>query len=391
MSSEQNSSPTPAVPDPAPAVEASASPSSRPGFSPWLLLAVLAIALAAWQWLETRQRLLDVQQEVARRLADADSAGKAMGGAQNQLREQLDAVQGKVGGIESRLAEIQGQGEALNNLYQELAQGREEARLFEVEQAVALAAQQLQLAGNVQAAVLALQTADAQLARLDRPQYLPLRKALAKDIALLTALPLVDVSGISVRLEQAIAGIDKLPLAPQGHVPLAVSTDTAEPEKVGNAEAAAPQAESGGAAPRAGLGEPGAEPAPTPWWQQAWLQQTWRDLWQEVKGLVRIQRFDGQEPVLLAPEQGYFLRENIKLRLLSARLALLAHDQWTFRNALNEADKWLQRYFVADDASVQALRAQLQKMVQAELVLELPTLGDSLRAVQSLRQGKGAA
>jgi uroporphyrin-3 C-methyltransferase len=220
---------------------------------------------------------------------------------------------------------------------------------------------------------------------------------------LLTALPLVDVSGISVRLEQAIAGIDKLPLAPQGHVPLAASVETAQPAKekaaggkagdgeAAHSEAAAPRPESAAAASGVGLGEAGTEPAPTPWWQQAWLQQTWRDLWQEVKGLVRIQRFDGQEPVLLAPEQGYFLRENIKLRLLSARLALLAHDQWTFRNALNEADKWLQRYFVADDASVQALRAQLQKMLQAELVLELPTLGDSLRAVQSLRQGKGAA
>ncbi len=374
MSSEQNASPSPALPDSAPAVPPPAS-APRPGFSPWLLIALLALALAAWQWIETRQRLLDVQQEVARRLADADSAGKAMGGAQSQLREQLDAVQGKVGGIEARLAEIQGQGEALNNLYQELAQGREEARLFEVEQAVGLAAQQLQLAGNVQAAVLALQTADAQLARLDRPQYLPLRKVLAKDIALLTALPLVDVSGISVRLEQAIAGIDKLPLAPQGHLP----PQTTLSGTTGDEKAGAPLAESA------------SDAAALSWWQQPWLQQTWRDLWQEVKGLVRIQRFDGQEPVLLAPEQGYFLRENIKLRLLSARLALLAHDQWTFRNALNEADKWLQRYFVADDAAVQALRAQLQKMLQAELVIELPTLGDSLRAVQSLRQGKGAA
>lgn len=370
MSTEKISPPSaPSSDEASPAMRP--TPVSRSAFSPWVVIALLAVVLAGWQWFETRQRLLDMQQDVARRLADADTAGKAMGGAQSQLREQVDALQGKLGGVEARLAEFQGQSEALNSLYQEMARGRAEASLFEVEQAVTLAAQQLQLAGNVQIAVLALQTADAQLARLDRPQHLPLRKALAKEISQLAALPLADIGGISVRLEQAIGGIDKLPLAPHGHLPEA-RDDTAKAAAVSNEAIAAAPAEA------------------VSWWQQAWLQQVWHDLWQEMKGMVRIQRFDGKDVVLLAPEQAYFLRENIKLRLLNARLALLARDQWTFRNELGETDKLLQRYFLVDDPAVQALRAQLGKMSLTELVIELPSLGESLRAVQSLRQSKDA-
>ncbi|MDD2885687.1 MAG: uroporphyrinogen-III C-methyltransferase [Dechloromonas sp.] len=366
---------TPLSSAPSPSATAAEPPTpsaTRSAVSPWLLIALLAVLLAGWQWFETRQRLLDMQQEVARRLADADSAGKVIGSAQSQLHEQVNTLQGKLGGLESRLAEFQGQSEALNSLYQEMARGREEASLFEVEQAVILAVQQLQLTGNVQVAVLALQTADAQLARLDRPQHWPLRKTLAKDIAQLAALPLADVGGISVRLEQAIAGIDKLPLAAQGHVP-------AVPDERPAAVAATPSPNGEVAV---------SDEAQVVWWQQAWLQQAWRDLWREMKGLVRIQRFDGQDAVLLPPEQSYFLRENIKLRLLNARLAMLARDQWTFRNELTEADQLLQRYFLAEDGAVQALRAQLQKMRLAELLIELPSLSDSLRTVQALRLHK---
>lgn len=319
--------------------------------SPWLFVAIAALALAGWQWFETRQRLVDVQQELSQKLAEFDTANKEDRGAQKLSREQVEALQARLGAVDGKIAEFQAQSATLQALYQDIARSREELALIEVEQAIVLAGQQLQLAGNLPVAVLALQTADAQLARLDRPAHLPLRKALAKDLARLNALPFVDMPGISLRLEQVLVGVDKLPLVSHGR-----------PEKTAENEKAVESA--------------------------TWWQRTGGAIWQEMKGLIRIQRFDREDVALLAPGQGYLLRENLKLRLLNARLALFARDQWTFRNELKVAQDMLNRHFEANDKAVQTAQTTLRQMTASEINVELPTLNDSQAALRNLRPGK---
>ena len=336
-------------PDTVPPMPTTGRRASR--FSPWPLVAVAALALAGWQWYDSRQKLTDLQQEVSRKLADFDTGNKEERGAQKQVREQLDALQAKLGSVEGRFSEFQAQTEALKALNQDIARGREETTLLEVEQAITLAGQQLQLAGNVPIAVLALQTADARLARLERPAHLALRKAIAKDLERLNALPFVDTPGVSLRLEQIVLGIDKLPLAADGR-----------PEKTAKIEKTDPA---------------------LPWWQAAGSQ-----VWQELKSLVRIQRMDRDEPALLAPGQGFFLRENLKLRLLNARLALFSRDQWTFRNELKAAQDMLGRHFEASDKGLQTTLATLRQMTATEINVELPTLNDTQAALRALRTSK---
>ena len=91
----------------------------------------------------------------------------------------------KLGLLEAKLAESQSQQLALEELYQELTRNRDEATLEEVEQLLLIANQQLQLASNVKAALIAMQEADARLQRIDRPNY-PVRKILAKDMDVLS-------------------------------------------------------------------------------------------------------------------------------------------------------------------------------------------------------------
>lgn len=317
----------------------------------WRAVAVLALLLAGWQWFDSRQKLADIRQEVAQRMAEASEER----GARNQLREQVESLHARLGVVDGRLAEFRGQSETLQALYQDVARSREEATLLDIEQALALSAQQLKLAGNVPMAKLVLQTADSQLARLDQARYQPLRKALGKDLERLNALPFVDVSGISLQIEQVVAGVDKLPLAAYAR----------PPEKARKAEEKASPEEA-----------------------QAWWQLFGSELWQEVKGLIRIQRFDLEEPVLLAPGQSFFLRENLKLRLLNARLALLARDQSTFRHEMKVAEEWLGRYFDSGDKQVQAAQAVLHPLISTAVVSELPSLNESMEALRSLRQGK---
>lgn len=318
----------------------------------WLLVALAALALAGWQWLETRGELADIRQEVTGRLAAAESAASQDRDALKRLGEQIDGLQGRLGTTAGRLAEYQEQADALQGLSRNLTRSNEEAALLEVEQAVTLAAQQLQLAANVPLALVALQAADSRLARLDRPQWLPLRKALASDVDRLRALPLVDTVGVSLRLEQVAASLDRLPLAMD-----------ARPREMreGSREAA----------------------VPLPWWQRAGAEA-----WQALRGLVRIERFDAAAPELLAPGQVFFLRENLRLRLLNARLALLSRDQAAFRNDLKLAVDWLERYFDGRDKAVQNALASLRQLQGGEINVALPNLGDTQTALRALRNGK---
>lgn len=337
----------PPVSEPEPSV--AAGPQKR--FNPWLWVAVTALALVAWQWLETRQQLADIESQVAHRLAEADTATKEERGALKQLREQLAGVQGRLGAADARLAEYQEQAASLQALYQGLARSRDEAGLLEAEHAIALALQQLQLAGNVPAAILALRTAEARLATLELPQALPLRKALANDLARLKALPAVDLPGSSLRIEQALQAIDALPLAMNSR-PRAVEETSGE--------------------------------APPSWWQRGL-----GEAWQALRGLVRIQRFDQVEAILLAPGQEFILRENLKLRLLNARLALLARDQATLRGELKAVLEALGRHFDSRDKGVVAVQETLRQLLAADVVFSVPNLDETQAAVLGLRNSKG--
>jgi uroporphyrin-3 C-methyltransferase len=262
-------------------------------------------------------------------------------------QENLRDAQAKISLLESRLGESQTQQAALEALYRELSPSRDEWALTEVEQVLMLASQQLQLAGNVRGALAALQVADSKLQRLDRPQFVPLRRALARDMDRLKAVPFVDVAGLSLRLDEAIAQIDSLPLALDGRL------QAPSPP-------APPQGESG-----------------------------WRRLlgraWQEIRQLVRIENIDRPELPLLLPQEQFFLRENLKLRLLSARFALLFRDQANFRADLTAADAWLARYFDTRSKPVQALQTLLKQLKATDMASELPGLAASLDAVRVLQ------
>src|SRR5258706_825143 len=178
-----------------------------------LVAVVLAAGLAGLSWLDARHRIGATQEELARRLHEIESDAREARLLSRQAQEALRDAQGRVAQLEARLAESQSQQLALEALYQDLSRNRDEWQLAEIEQVLAIASQQLQLAGNVRAALLALQLAEARLARADRPQFVPVKRALAPDIERLRATPAVDLPAMSVRLHALVAAVDSLPLA----------------------------------------------------------------------------------------------------------------------------------------------------------------------------------
>lgn len=319
--------------------------------TPVWFLAVFFAFLLAWQWYEAHDQFSEVKHELAKRLADADASGKESRALAKEAVEAGRRTETKVGLLEARLAESQSQQLALEELYQELTRSRDETTLEEVEQLLLIANQQLQLASNVKAALIAMQEADARLQRIGRPQLTPLRKVLAADMDLLRATPYTDTVGISIRLDNLAAAVEKLPLA----------MELRPPE------------------PPVSREQPAGE---NPWLR--FMRQTWEDL----KQLVRIQNMDKPDIALLSPSQAYFLRENLKLRLLSARNALLARDGTSFNTDIDTASEWIKRYYDTQSAPVIRVLEMLRELRGNEVGVELPRISASLDAVRNYRLGR---
>ena len=334
---------------PATADAAANPPRSRLGGTRTVAVALAALVLVALAavWLDARRAQQDLRREVAQRLTEIEAAGVASAKAQGQLAADLRDALAKITLLEARLAESQSQQAALEALYRDLAPSRDEIALTEIEQVLLVASQQLMLAGNVSSALAALQLADARLQRLERPQFMPLRRALTRDMDRLKAMPFVDVQGMSLKLDQAIATVATLPFAMDERLPPPA--------------AAAP-------------------PADEPTWRRAL-----REMWNEIRQLVRIEIADRPAAPLLAPSQQYFLRENLRLRLLAARIALLNRDDASFKADLTAADAWLKLYFDTRTRTVQTMQATLKQLAATPMGGDMPDLGASLAALRVLR------
>src|SRR6476620_12631046 len=178
-----------------------------------LIAMTLAAGLAALSWFDARTSIGSIREEVARRLRESEGDSREARAVSRQSQEAVREAHVKIAQLETRLAESQSQQLALEALYQELSRNRDEWQLAEIEQVLAIASQQLQLAGNVRAALLALQLAEARLSRNDRPQFAPIKAALGRDIERLKALPAIDLPAMSVRIGSLVAGVDGMPLA----------------------------------------------------------------------------------------------------------------------------------------------------------------------------------
>lgn len=329
---------------------ASASPRFRLGSVPVaMVIAAIALLFATWQWYDYRHRLKTIENSLAQRLADFDTRNKETRVLALQAHESMREATVKLTLLENKLAESQNQQVALEALYQELARSRDEWTLSEIEQILLIANQQLQLSGNVKSALIAMQTADNHLQRLNLPQLLPLRRAISKDIQRLQALPFVDIEGLSARLDTVIALTDELPLL----IESSAGTDQAPPARARQVS--------------------------------GFWSRLGQDIWAEFKELVRIQNTERAQIPLLSPQQSYFLRENLKLRLLSARLSLLQHDDATFKRDIDAAYVWINKYFNAKARVTQDALNNLKQLSAAHLHIALPDINSSLETVRNFK------
>jgi len=320
-----------------------------------LVLSLAGVGFLGWQWWQMRGQLAGAQSQVAERLGQSDDMAREARAGVRQVQDSVTSLQGKVGLLEAKMAESEGQAAALEDLYQEFSRTRDERMMAEIEQAVTIASQQLQLAGNVEAALIALQGAEARLATAKEGRMGPLRRAMSHDIERLRVTPQVDVTGMTLKLEHLLEVADTLPLT---------FTDQAAPN-------AAPEKTPKGAF----LDDP-----------LAYAKALAADVWGEIRAMVRIERLDAAaDPVLLSPSQSTFLRENLKIRLLTARLALLGRDARTFEADVGRSADWVARYFDQSKPEVKSALETLKRLKGVSVAPQQPMLTETMAVLQNMQ------
>ena len=331
--------------------------------------AALVVSGLLWQKLGT------IQEELARRSTDSGAqaieARTLARAAQDSTRE----LAARLALQENRISEVSLQRAQLEELMQSLSRSRDENLVVDIESALRLAQQQAQLAGSAEPLIAALKSSEQRLARAAQPRLNPLQRAIAKDTDRIKSASLTDVPLLLIKLDELTRMVDDLPIANA----FVVNTPTK------NAAPAAPVAPAKAPAVKDEKALPMMFDKAA---LQAWSQRLLDSVRDEARKLLRVSRIDQPEAALLAPEQAFFLRENLKLRLLNARLGLLSRQTDTARTDLDNASTWLGKYFDPASRKTQAA-VQLLQQVQGQLKpSELPRQDETMAALATAAAGR---
>jgi uroporphyrin-3 C-methyltransferase len=357
-----------------------AAPTPRWLLPALLLLAAVAAAALGVAW-NTQQRLRNAEQELARR--QQETAGQSM--EARTLARQAEAgardSAAKVALMEARVAENSLQRSQLDELLQSLSRSRDENVLADVDAALRVAMQQSAITGSVEPLAAALRQTDERLARYQQPRLERVRRAALKDLDKVRSAAGVDVTTLSLRIDEIVRVVDELPLlAAVERRRIQREPEPADPRAIGGPRVAGKAGAPGAAASASATGDGNTV--------REQLKSLAQLVWAEVRSLARVTRIEDPQAVLLAPEQAWFLRENLKLRLLNARLALLSRQFDIAQADLRDAQVALERYFDPSSKRVQqAAQAARQAAAQARQVV-VPAPDATLAAVAAAAAGR---
>ena len=357
-----------AAPVAPPAVSTAPSPpppaTGRGGALTLLLGTVAAAALVSSGLLW--QRLSAIQEQLARQSADSGAQAIEARTMARQAEELVRETAARLSVAEARVSEVALQRSQLEELMQSLSRSRDENLVVDIESAIRLAQQQSQLTGSLEPLVAALKSANTRIERAAQPRLAPVQRAIGRDLDRLTRATVTDTAGLLARLDDLVRQVDELPV-------LNAVAQAAATRRLAGATAPG----SAPAAPTEGMA----------WWQAA-LQRSWEVVRDEARGLVRVSRIDQPEAILLAPEQTFFLRENLKLKLLNARLGVLARQFESARADLAAATVALNKYFDPASRRTQNAASTLQTAQASMKAAEQPRLDETLSALATAAAGR---
>jgi uroporphyrin-III C-methyltransferase len=314
------------------------------------VIALLALLLSALMW----QKLSSIQEQLARQSADSGATAVEARTLAKQAQEQVQETAARQSVMQARLSEVALQRSQLEELMQSLSRSRDENLVVDIDSSIRLAQQQAQLTGSVEPLLAALKTAEQRVMRAAQPRLNALQNAIARDVGRIKGTTVSDTPALLVKLDELVRLADDLPLA----------------------NAVAKVAASGSLKPQR-------DDSVVSWWQRSLAV-----VLDEMRNLVRLSRIEHPEAALLSPDQSFFVRENFKLRLLNARLGLLARQLDAARSDLAGVAAALHTYFDPSSRKTQ-VAAELLRQLQGQMkTLDLPRVDDTLAALNTAAAGR---
>lgn len=334
-----------------------ASNARRP-YSFWvpLVLAATAVIFSGLLW----EKLSRIQGQLARQSADAGQQSLEAKAWAKQAQESVKDSAARMALVESRLGEAALQRTQLEELIQTLSRSRDENLVLDIESSLRLAQQQAQLTSSLEPLLAVLKTSQQRLQRTANPRLISVQRAIDRDLETVKSAQITDLPGMLLVLDEMVMLADELPLVIEMN-----RQQTAPTKPVESKQQAASSS------------------TPAPWWHVV-LDR----VLVEARGLLRVSRIDSPEAALLAPEQGFLLRENLKLKLLNARLSLLARQNDAAKSDLLAVSNSLKKYF---DPSARKTQHALQLLEKAQTLSKgnpIPRLDGSLAALATASAGK---
>lgn len=322
-----------------------------------VVIAALVSSVLLWQ------RLGAIQEQLARQSADTGVQAVEARTLAQQAQDQSRETAARLAVTEARVGEVALQRSQLEELMQSLSRTRDENLVVDIEAGLRLAQQQAQLTGSLQPLVATLKSASQRIERAAQPRLAPVQRAMEQDLERLDQASVTDTAGLLARIDDLVRQVDDLPL-------------------INNVAQAAAMRHHAGSEPTSA--EPAAD---APAWQ-AMLRRAWEAVRDETRGLVRVTRVDRADAMLIAPDQAFFLRENLKLKLLNVRLALLARRMDSARTDLAAVTTALNRYFDPASRRTQNAATALQQLQSHMTTAEMPQLDDSFAALATAAAGR---
>ena len=266
-----------------------------------------------------------------------------------QLKQQLASALSKIDQTSSKDAEqlaaldqtqqrLQGEMQGLQNRVLDLNDKRpNDWMLAESEYLVRMAGRKLWLEHDLVSAITLLCNADERIAALNDPSLMPIRKALAEDIAKLKGMPRIDREGLTLKLAALSDQIELLPLST-----VSMPEAKAEPDQAVSTN-------------------------PDEW--ESNLKKNWVKF---TENFVTIRRRDGAVEALLSPQQEIFLRENLKTKLLQAQLSVYREQQALYEDSLDKAQRWLTQYFDTDNSATRYMQGEIDKLKGEQIQIDYP-------------------
>ena len=319
-----------------------------------LLFSLVALGASGFLFVEGQNVLENARRDYATKLdkaalGESDNARRLNQSidTQQKLEQHFRLLDDSVRQTQAALVNTQTQ-------YQSLSNDRLQWLINETDYTLNATSQQILWHGNTPAVIDTLTALEQRLSAFDFPELLPLKKAISDDLQTLKARPAVNTVAVSLRLERLLTDTENLPLL----MDRLFKENTPAPIELSEN-------------------------------QGVWYKNLWQTAKDNMGNLVQVRKIDNPDIMALSADQVYFVRKNIELRLLDARVALMQHQSAVYQDDLAAAITEINRHFDTNHPTVKAWLAEAEQLKNTDISMSQDNdmLKNSLSAVRKIKQG----